>query len=214
MKKIEYLLLILFLVLTVGCKKEVEEIKPVENIAGTPATMGKPGATGEVIGANVSGVSDVSGSVTTNEEGVSVITATATVTNPVIKNFITNLPGVTFNGDVATVTDVKIKATNEGFESIKGFDPGIIVKYSSAVGDKYYTKSGNERTVTAVSTTNDYSWDGMNIKVIKVEENIQAKNGLSKVTYWANHKWGMVGLELKFTDGTIAKFPIVLDEHN
>ncbi|HHT04015.1 MAG TPA: hypothetical protein GX005_06840 [Bacteroidales bacterium] len=176
--------------------------------------MGKPGATGEVIGANVSGVSDVSGSVTTNEEGVSVITATATVTNPVIKNFITNLPGVTFNGDVATVTDVKIKATNEGFESIKGFDPGIIVKYSSAVGDKYYTKSGNERTVTAVSTTNDYSWDGMNIKVIKVEENIQAKNGLSKVTYWANHKWGMVGLELKFTDGTIAKFPIVLDEHN
>ncbi len=214
MKKIEYLLLILFLVLTVGCKKEVEEIKTVESIAGTPATMGESGATGKVFGANVSGVSDFSGSVTTNEAGVSVITATAKVTNPTIKNFITNLPGVTFNGDMATVTDVKIKATNEGFESIKGFDPGIIVKYSSAVGDKYYTKSGNERTVTAVSTTNDYSWDGMNIKVIKVEENIQAKNGLSKVTYWANHKWGMVGLELKFTDGTIAKFPIVLDEHN
>lgn len=214
MKKFEYLLLVLFLVLTVGCKKDKEEEKIVEHITGTPATMGETGAGGVATASNVTGVSNIEGSVTTTSDGISVITATATVTNPVIKNFITNLPGVTFNGDVATVTDVKIKSTSEGFESIKGFDPGIIVKYSSQVGDKYYTKSGNERTVTAVSTTNDYYWDGMNIKVIKVEENIQAKNGLSKVTYWANHKWGMVGLELKFTDGTTAKFPIVLDEHN
>lgn len=214
MRKLEYILLIIFLVLTVGCKKEIEEVKTVEHITGIPATMGEIGATGQVNGANVSGVSNVTGSVTTNEAGVSVVTASAIVTNPTIKNFIQNLPGVTFNGDVATVTDVKMKATEEGIESVKGFDPGIIVKYSSVVGDKYYTKSGNERTVTAKSVDNDYSWDGMNIKIIKVEENIQTKNGLSKVTYWANHRYGMVGLELKFVDGTTAKFPIVLSESN
>ncbi|MFA6805981.1 MAG: hypothetical protein WCR29_01040 [Bacteroidales bacterium] len=214
MKKFEYLLLICFLILTVGCKKDKEEDKIVEQITGTPATMGEIGATGTATAINVPGVDDITGSVTTNEDGISIITATANVTNTTLKNFISNLPGVTFNGDIATVTDVKIKATDEGFESVKGFDPGIIVKYSSEVGDKYYTKTGNERTVTEKSVDNDYFWDGMNIKIIKVEENIQQKNGLSKVTYWANHHWGMVGLELKFTDGTIANFPIILSENN
>lgn len=213
MKKLKYLLLVLLLIITTGCKKEEKEDKTVQRIAGTPASMGEIGATGIAI-AIVPGVNNVSGSVITSQDGVSNITASAEVTNITIKNFISNLPGVTFSGDIATVTDVRIKATDEGFESIKGFDPGIIVKYSSEVGDKYYTKSGNQRTVTEKSVDNDYYWDGMNIKIIKVEENIQQKNGLSKVTYWANHRWGMVGLELKFTDGTVAKFPIVLSENN
>ena len=122
---------------------------------------------------------------------------------------VNNVGGFTVVGNNVTAPTLKIKATSEGFESIQGFDPGILVKFDSEVGDKYNTAWGNVRTVTHKSTTNDYYWDGMNIKVLKVEEP-KSSNGVSKIIYYANHNWGIVGVEFVFETGNSLKFPVEL----
>ena len=66
---------------------------------------------------------------------------------------------------------------------------------------------GHKRKVVARSSEDDYSYGFFNIKVIKVEEDLNMM-GVSKITYWANHKFGLVGIEFKLDDNTTAKFPV------
>ena len=149
------------------------------------------------------------GTVTENVNGVSTVNLSATVTDDFILQLVNNVGGFTVNGNNVTAPTLKIKATSEGFESIQGFDPGILVKFDSEVGDKYNTAWGNVRTVTHKSTTNDYYWDGMNIKVLKVEEP-KSSDGVTKIIYYANHNWGIVGVEFVFETGNSLKFPVEL----
>ncbi len=184
------------------------------SIGGAQSPMGEVGNTVQSASYTISGVSNLSASVTTLTGGVSTYTGTATVTNASIKNILSNYPGVTISGNNVTVTGVKFKSTKEGIESVYGLDPGIIVKYSSKVGDQYpISGSSNKRTVTEKSSTDDFMWGGMLIKIIKVEENV-GKNGISKITYWGNHKWGLVSMRFDFEDGTSAQFPIYNSANN
>jgi hypothetical protein len=79
------------------------------------------------------------------------------------------------------------------------------VKYDAKVGDQwsYTTKGGKNitRKVTAVSTTDDFFWSGMLIKAITVEQNLPYP-GFTKAVYRANHKFGMVAVEVFLEDGT------------
>ena len=102
------------------------------------------------------------------------------------------------NGDKVRVHDVKFKVTTNGIENVSGESNGIIIKYDSKEGDTY----SNGRKVTHVSTDNDFSWRGMKIKVIQVEGEPKKADGVKSVTYWGNHRFGIVAVETTFDDGT------------
>jgi hypothetical protein len=86
-------------------------------------------------------------------------------------------------------------------------EQNVLVKYDSEVGDKwsFTTKSGHtiKSKVVHKSTDDDYMWGGMYIKVVKVEQDISLP-GINKATYIANHRWGLVGIEVTLEDGSKA----------
>lgn len=184
-----------------SCKKTDNE-----SIGGSQANTGNVGV---IVSASttVSGVSSISGSVTSLQSGISTFSGTAVVTNATIKNVLTNIPGMVINGNNVSTSGVKFKLTTEGIESIAPLDPGVIVNYNSNVGDSYPCGTNSKRTVTSKSTTDDFYWSGTNIKVMKVEETPN-KLGVKKIIFWANHKFGLVAIEFTFDDNSTARFPL------
>jgi len=191
-----------------ACKKE-----KTDTLGGTQSPMGEVGETISSSFGSVAGVSSIQAEVVSLENGVSSFSGTAVITNSTIKSILQNHPQTTVNGDNVTITDVEFRITSEGIESINGLEPGVIVKYDSNVGDSYDINGGKTRTVTAKSTDNDYFWGGMNIKVIQVEENTN-KFGVKKTVYYANHRFGLVGIEFTFDDTSTAKFPVYSSTEN
>lgn len=115
---------------------------------------------------------------------------------------------------------IKSKVTSEGLQDFihsEGDEskPFTLVKYNANVGDKYeFTdKDGNHfvREVTFRSTTDDYPIGFWLIKVIKVEETITEgplKDLVGKITYYTNHKFGLVGIEWRKPDGKVLKIVV------
>lgn len=204
--KIFFFLLSAILIMT-SCNKSKEKL------GGAPSPIGEVGVTFETSFGTVAGVSNAEASVTSLENGVSSISGSATVTNSTIKNILSNHPEATIDGNNVTLEGVEFRITTEGIEAVYGLEPGIIVKYDSNVGDKYNIGGGVTREVISKSTDNDYFWGGMNIKVIQVEENTN-KFGTKKIYYWANHRFGLVGIEFQFDDNSTAKFPIYASAEN
>ncbi len=204
--KIFFLLLSTIIILT-SCSKNKDKL------GGAPSPIGEEGVTFETSFGTIAGVSNAEASVISLENGVSSISGSATVTNSTIKNILSNHPEATIDGNNVTLDGVEFRITTEGIEAVYGLEPGIIVKYDSNVGDKYNIGGGVTREVIAKSTDNDYFWGGMNIKVIQVEENTN-KFGTKKIYYWANHRFGLVGIEFQFDDNSTAKFPIYASAEN
>ncbi|MCU0409565.1 MAG: hypothetical protein MUD02_11515 [Bacteroidales bacterium] len=190
-----------------ACKKDGTDV-----IGGTQSAMGEVGTT-VTASSSVAGVSSIAGSVTTLADGISTFSGSAVVSNATIKNVLSNVPGMTVSGNNVTTTGIKLKLTSEGIESITPLDPGVIVDYNSAEGDTYTGSTGAKRTVISKSTTDDYAWGMMNIKVMKIEETPN-RLGVKKITYYANHRWGLVGIEFTFDDNSVAKFPLYSSASN
>lgn len=212
-----YSLLVLLFVFVQSCEKDSDSnVK----IGGDLSTMSAVGTTVSSSSVAIAGVSNLSASVVSVSDGVSTYSGSGIVTNTTIKNIISSFPGVTVSGNNVSITGFKYKQTTEGIESNFELGPGIIVDYSSSVGDTYPVgDTGRTRTVVSKSTTDDYSYGFYNIKVMKVEEPIPTTKstsglGVSKVTYWANHKFGLVGVQYDFADGTTAKFPVYCSTTN
>ncbi len=206
--KARIFIIVLFVsVVIFSCKKE-----STESIGGAQSAMGLVGATVSSSSGIVAGVSSITGRVTTLADGVSSFSGSAVVTNATIKNIMSSYAAATVTGNNVSITDVKVKFTSEGIESFGPLEPGIIAKFDAKVGDTYPCGSG-KRTVTAVSTANDFYWDGMMIKVITVEETPN-KLGVKKITYYSNHKWGLAAVEFTFDDNSIALFPVISSASN
>jgi hypothetical protein len=206
MKSKLFLLLALGSLLIFSCKKE-----ETDTLGGAQAANGVVGVTVSA-STSTAGVTSISGSVTSLTDGISTYSGTARVTNTTIKNVLANVPGMVINGDAVSTTAVKFKLTAEGIESIAPLDPGVIVNFSSEAGDTYTGSTGAKRTVISKSTTDDYAWGGMNIKVMKIEETPN-KLGIKKITYYANHHFGLVTIEFTFDDNTTAKFPLSMSAY-
>jgi hypothetical protein len=204
MKSNLFIFLLSAILVFASCKKDNDSV-----LGGDQSPMGEIGVTVGSTSAVVAGVSGVAGTVVSLENGISSFTGTAVITNSTIKNILANHPLTTINGNNVTVSGVELKITSEGIESITGLAPGIIVKYDAQVGDTY---AGN-RTVTSRSTDDDYPYGFMLIKAIKVEENTN-KFGVKKTIYWANHRFGLVGIEFTFDDNSTAKFPVYTSAEN
>lgn len=187
-------------------------------LGGNPSPMGAVGVTVTTSTAPISGVSNFTATVTTSNDGVSTYSGSATVNNPALSTLFTNIPGVTVNGSTVSTTNMQFKQTTKGLELLSGPTAGVIVNYDSSVGDKYPVgKTGAFREVMTKSTTDDYSYGFYLIKVLKVEEvvgGVKSTAGISKITYWANHKYGLVGVQFNFGDGTFAKFPVYTTSQN
>lgn len=200
------LMLIMF-----SCTKNTD---PIKDLPGEISPMGLVGNEVSSSSMTIAGVSSFEASVTSVEDGVSIYSGSAVVTNPTILNILSNAPECTVNGNTVTATGIEFKSTDKGISSVSGLDPGIIVKYDAKVGDTYPVEGTNAvREVVSRSETDDYPYGFFDIKVIKVEENTN-KMGVSKITYWANHRFGLVGIEFKFDDGTSAKFPVYNSAEN
>ncbi len=104
-------------------------------------------------------------------------------------------------------TEMKFKNTSEGILDYTNKDgsPFVIVKYDSKVGDKYILKKEDgttiTRTVVGKSTVDEYPYGFYNIKVMTVEQDSRIP-GVKKILYRANHKFGLVEIEIVMEDGT------------
>jgi len=207
--KTKLLFSVLFIAFTfTACKKDNPD-----TLGGLQSPMGEVGETISSSSGTIAGVNSISASVVSLENGVSSFTGSAVITNSTIKNILSNHPQTTINGNNVTISDIEFRITTEGIESINGLEPGVIVKFDSNVGDSYTINGGGKRTVTSKSTDNDYYWGGMDIKVMQIEENTN-KFGVKKTVYWANHKFGLVGIEFTFDDNSTAKFPVYSSTQN
>jgi hypothetical protein len=148
--------------------------------------------------------------VTNNNGGVITLQVTATLPSTPLTNLI---PAGFFDQAGHINTEIKFKNTSEGIVDYFNADgkPFLLVNYNASVGDKYTcTKSDGStitRKVTAKSTTDDYPWGLMYIKTVTVEQDSRIP-GVSKIIYNANHKFGLVGIELVMEDGTSTKIAL------
>ncbi len=188
-----------------------------DELNGDQSPMGEVGVTVSSSSMEIAGASNIEAVVTNLKDGISTYSASATITNPVLKNLVANFPGVEVNGDVVSITNMKIQQTKEGIKSMSGNNMGVLVKYDSKVGDTYPIEgSSNVRTVVSKTGVDDYPYGFYLIKTIQVEQtNIGLKSsGITKYTYIANHKFGMVGVKVDFDDGTSVTFPIYTGAEN
>ncbi len=111
------------------------------------------------------------------------------------------------NGQIET--EFKMKVTSEGIQDYFNKDnkAHTLVRYNCKVGDKYeLTKSNGmtiTRTVTAISTENDFDYGLMQIKTITIEQDSRIP-GVKKIVFKANHKFGLVHVSFEMEDGTKA----------
>ncbi|MFP4544880.1 MAG: hypothetical protein ACLFQU_11660 [Candidatus Kapaibacterium sp.] len=125
------------------------------------------------------------------------------------------LPEGFVSEDGKVTTEMKFKITSEGIQDyFQGDKPWTIVKYNAKVGDEYTitTPEGNtlSRRVTEKTGVDDWPIGFMNIKTIKIEQDMPAGDDYpQKVIYRANHKFGIVYMETILKDGTSIKVDIL-----
>jgi hypothetical protein len=213
MKKLNvFLLSTTLVVLCMSCAKDDPNV-----LSGDQSPMGDVGIVVESSSAEIAGVSNCYATVTAVKGGVSSYNGSATVKSEILRNLVANIPGITIDGDKITATNMEFKSTKEGFECKTGPGAGVMVKYDSKVGDTYRIGStGEVRTVVSKTGVDDYPYGFYLIKVIKVEESPKylKSAGVTKITYIANHKYGLVGVEVTFDDQTTAEFPIYTSAEN
>lgn len=204
-------------VLSVSCDDLVDRDDPNE-LNGTQSDMGLVGVSVHSSSSDIAGVSDFSATVESLEDGISSYTAQATVTNTILKNMISNFPGVAIDGNTVSIDNFQIKQTTDGIKCLTGPFAGVLVNYDSSVGDTYRAgTSGKVRKVVSKTGEDDYPYGFYMIKTIQVESTVGNSNlvsGISKITYIANHRFGMVGVKIDFEDGTSTTFPIYTSAEN
>lgn len=190
--------------------------KGTDPLGGDLSEMGSVGNTFATPG--ISGMSDMFIGVIEREGSVSSIQSTMTLTNPsyleIVKAVENSVPGLQVEGNTVTLLS-NVRVTSQGIQNV--YDNGnksfSLVEYNAKVGDTYKMKRPGgtvTRKVTRVSEDNDYFWGFMNIKVIEVEEKSPTP-GISKVVYYANHRFGLVGVDVFFEDGSKAMTNIYSD---
>lgn len=109
------------------------------------------------------------------------------------------------DGNVST--EFTFKITSEGVQDIFKRDrPWTIVKYDDGVGTTYpfTTDNGTElvRTITEKTGQDDWPMGFMYIKTTKVEQMLPPTDKTAeKITFRANHKFGLVYIELQLKNG-------------
>jgi len=200
-----------------SCEKILKKDDPT-SLSGDPSPMAATGVTVSSSSVAIAGVSNLTATVTSFKDGISTYSGSATVTNPLLKNMVANFPGVIITGNTVSITNMQMQQTTDGIKCITGPGAGIIVKYDSEVGDTYpIGETGNVRKVVSKTGVDDYPYGMFLIKTIQVETNpntLKSTGGVSKITYVANHKYGLVAVKVAFDDNTSTTFPVYSSTEN
>lgn len=189
----------------ISCEKE----DTGTNIGGSQSPIGEVG--NQIDFGTIQGISNTQVYVSNLEDGISTFSCSATATNPSYIDLLELVPDELIPGTVTisgnqVQADLNLKVTDEGAQLI--FNDGTkltLINYDAKVGDKYIATVGNtklENEVMEKSTEDDYYWGGMYIKVIKVKAKSTVP-GINNVILSYNHKFGLVGADVYFEDGTV-----------
>ena len=159
--------------------------------------------------------------VTANNNGLTTLHLTADLSNaPALQTKVNAMAGslagvggwvAGFLSGGAISTDIKLRITSEGIQDFFNADKKqqTLVRYDAKVGDTYRTTLSDgstiTRTVTKVSTTDDFAYGLFMIKTIKVEQDSHLA-GVRKFVYHANHRFGLVWVEAQMEDGTTISY--------
>lgn len=159
--------------------------------------------------------------VTANQNGLVTLRLTADLSNaPALQTKVnamaTSLAGVGgwaagFLSGGAIDMSFKLRVTSEGIQDYFNADKRqqTLVRYDARVGDTYRLTLSNgttvTRTVTGVSTQDDFPYGLMLIKTITVEQPSHIA-GVTKFVYRANHRFGLVWVQAQLTDGTTLSY--------
>lgn len=208
MKNLRTIILLSLIIVAASCKKSNDDFA---ELGGNQSSIGEVGNTIDWTVGQF-GISNTSMRVTKLAGGVSTFQCSGTAPSGTYVDMLKMVPTERFPGTVTisgnTVTaEVNAKVTDEGAQVI--FNDGTtltLVNYNSKVGDKYSATVGGttlENEVVEKSTDDDYLWvGGMYLKVIKVKYTSHSP-GINYVIAVYNHKFGLVGLEIHFEDGTV-----------
>lgn len=210
MKKRNYLLIVLLIAAT-SCSLIDSEISSDTLKGSTNIPMNTVGNTFTSIGMKANGAwidSNPSIQITKSENGVNTVKIVADFSkDPKLAAFNKLIPSNLKDAQGRINFETKVKITDQGWLDYSNSEgaPLVAVNYDSKVGDKYTLTKANGgtivREVTEKSTTDDYSYGFMNIKIIKVEQ-ATSFPGLKKYVARFNHKFGLVGIEIIAEDGS------------
>lgn len=146
--------------------------------------------------------------ITKNEDGLVTAHVTADPTkDPRIAKFAALIPASAKKPDGTIDTDVKFRVTTEGVQDFFNKDgkQHTVVKYASNVGDTYKVSKSDgvviTRSVVAKSDKDDFPFGSFNIKTMTIEQDSRIP-GIKKFVIRANHKFGIVHVELVAEDGS------------
>lgn len=146
--------------------------------------------------------------VKSNNNGLVTLNVKANVSQaPKIKQLLDKIPIDVYDANGNIDIDVQFKVTTAGIQDFFNKDnkPHTLVKYDAKVGDQYkLTKSDGKtitRTVTARSDVDDFPYGFWYIKTITLEQDSRIP-GIQKFVYRANHKFGIVYVEIYLEDGS------------
>lgn len=145
--------------------------------------------------------------ITKSEGGVITVSIKADPgTSTKVQDLLKKLPVNVTDASGKINTEIKMKSTSEGIQNFT-LDGKLhtIAKYDAKVGDTYIQTTSDGKTltrkVTHRSSVDDFPYGYMNIKVVTVEQNSTIP-GIRKYIYKANHKFGLVYIEIILEDGT------------
>lgn len=116
------------------------------------------------------------------------------------------------------VCEGKFKMTDEGILDYNNKDhkPFVLVKYDGKVGDVYTLEKSDgtviEREIVRKSSTDDFYWNGLIIKTVDVEQSSNIP-GVANITYFCNHKFGVVAVRVNMEDGTKPQLNLVPSQY-
>ncbi len=200
-------LILICLVLTACSKDEVDGIGGSESVIGEPGNF-------FTISSNPA-LSNVSATVSGREDGISTITFSAELSDTMALHMVDEVDGVSSSGNTVQ-SERQYRISSKGMQSVYADGDLTLVKYDANVGDVYTLKRGMRtirREVTAKSTEDDFLWNGLLIKVIKVRETGRNIPGLAALEMAFNHKFGIVYADVQFEDGSSEEVYIVSDKN-
>jgi hypothetical protein len=124
------------------------------------------------------------------------------------------LPSQYWDSQGNVVMDFKFKITSEGIQDLfRRERPWTLVKYSDGVGTEYPFTTDNGvkqvRKITEKTGKDDWYMGGMLIKTTKIEQDLpESDQTAKKISYRANHKFGLVYTEVLLKTGSVVNLRI------
>jgi len=176
-------------------------------VGGEPLTQMQEGYE-SIISSNtpLHGVKEASAKIVSVKGDLANVSAKAVITNPVLKSIARQYSDfwpVQLDRDTVKV-DFSGRVTTKGIQYEVNGKVCTLVRYKDDVGTEYTSEiDGDKYKIVYKSTTDDYQYTFWMLKIYKVEQKINLNGSQVKVYYYTNHKYGLVGFEIHYEDGTV-----------